>query len=193
MSLDFRNHPSLSQKLWSLPSSYAGATHEKTSVLASRTRDGSILDQSNWDCTIRDLTAISKEGTYVSPDDRLHDHDDGSALGGDWYVTRASHWACGWVEIIHIRPTASIAIKDAAELILTSLEEYPILDEADFNEREDRYISALWNESSIQGRIDAIQRYNRKPMAAVSIFVARKSFHSLPDDFYNYYRDCNLS
>lgn len=75
----------------------------------SRTRDSEPLEESNF--------AVALE-----------------LLGDNVEVHCFNHWACGWFEIIIIRPdTPEIII---AEGIESKLEDYPILDEDDLSMRE---------------------------------------------------------
>jgi hypothetical protein len=60
--------------------------------------------------------------------------DDYDPEGHDHEVHRFTHWACGWFEIILVRPDSACATK--ATMIEDKLENYPILDEFDYSERE---------------------------------------------------------
>tara|TARA_B100000745_G_scaffold271852_1_gene199463 strand:+ start:781 stop:1314 length:534 start_codon:yes stop_codon:yes gene_type:complete len=74
-------------------------------------RDSGLVDTSNWDTAVGDLKELD---------------------GFD--IHRFNHWACGWYEIIIVRP-GSEAYTRALELV-ESLENYPLLDEEDHNNRE---------------------------------------------------------
>lgn len=67
-------------------------------------------------------------------------------LGGEDYETvnvhRFGHWACGWFEIILVKPETEAANK--AEEIETKLENYPVLDENDFSNREFEEAHNVW-------------------------------------------------
>ena len=81
-------------------------------VLLGRNRDSGILDESNWNAALR-------------------------ALGGeseDVQVYRFGHWACGWIEILLIRPDT--AAWDIATEIESAISAYPVLDEEDLSRRE---------------------------------------------------------
>jgi hypothetical protein len=77
-------------------------------------RDSGPLEQSNWEYVIADLE---------------RDHAD-----TDWEINRFGHWACGWFEIILLRPGTSAA--DYATEIADDLQDYCVLDESDFCEKE---------------------------------------------------------
>ena len=66
-------------------------------------------------------------------------------LGGeseDVEVHRFGHWACGWFEIIIVRPD-SPAAKEAEE-IEAALENYPVLDDTAFSELETEEADETW-------------------------------------------------
>ena len=75
-------------------------------------------------------------------------------------VHRFGHWGPGWFEIIIINPKAGKTLK-IAESIKRSLEDYPVLDEMDFYERELEEANEIWANCYNWGeRIDYI-RENR--------------------------------
>lgn len=100
----------LNRKGW--PNSYYGDFPDFY-VFLGRSRDSSILEDSNF-CAALDLLGGESE---------------------DIVIERAGHWACGWVEHIAINPDNSDKVRIAEE-ILERLEDYPVLDEEDFSERE---------------------------------------------------------
>lgn len=105
---------------WSRPSNYCGVQWDGYYVGLSRSRDSDLLAQSNFDALLERLGGESIDDESETP-----------AV----VVARASHWACGWVETILIHETAA----DAVEVLRTAmqdLEDYPVLDEGDFSERE---------------------------------------------------------
>ncbi len=86
----------------------------------SRNRDSGPLDESNFACTLK-------------------------SLGGecdDVQVHRFGHWACGWFEIIIVRPDSAAATE--AEEIETALSDYPVLDDSDYSEREQAAANETW-------------------------------------------------
>lgn len=64
--------------------------------------------------------------------------------GDDVRVHRFGHWACGWFEIIVVRPGTDA--ERAAVDMTASLEDYPILDEEDFTRREDAHAQTIWRD-----------------------------------------------
>ena len=81
-----------------------------------RTRDSGILDQSNFDVALELL---------------------GGEVEGRVEVRSVGHWACGWFDQIMVKNDESNieSIRVLLE-IKSSLEDYPVLDESDYFERE---------------------------------------------------------
>ena len=109
---------------WTMPDHYFGATWpEYYQSGFGRSRDSDCLEQSNF------ATALA-------------------ALGGESdtvLVIRESHWAVGWVEwiAIHQDDDAAIAI---AETLNALREDYPVLDENDWSEREQEEANDVWKQ-----------------------------------------------
>lgn len=101
------------------------------------------------------------------------------ALGGESetvQVHRFGHWACGWFEIIVVAPDTPAAEK--AEEIVDALEDYPIVSEADFSEREWEAKAAYWRACQIAERVELCQK------ARVCVFAARRD--EMPQDVDQY-------
>ena len=81
-------------------------------------------------------------------------------------VHRFGHWGCGWFEIIIVDPTSKHAA--IAQSIKDDLENYPVLNEDDFCEREHESIMGVWSDMSMSDRIDTMHEYG------ASIFAARR-------------------
>lgn len=113
-------------------------------------RDSGCLDQSNFATAV---TALGGESDTVE-------------------VHRFGHWACGWFEIIIVKPdTPQFAL---AEEIENSLADYPILDDSDFSEREWDMVTEYWTGMSVRERAEYCGRCD------ISIFAARRD--ALPED-----------
>jgi len=90
-------------------------------VPAGQNRDSGELDQSNFAAA---LALLGGESDTVQ-------------------VYRFGHWACGWFEIIIVAPNSpAVAI---AEDIAARLEDYPVLDESDFSDREWTSYAESWD------------------------------------------------
>lgn len=57
-------------------------------------------------------------------------------------VLRFGHWACGWFEVIIVKPGTEAY--NVAEKIESDLEDYPILDDNDFSDREYTVACETW-------------------------------------------------
>jgi hypothetical protein len=108
-------------KLWTRPDSYFGAEWPEYYVAYGHHRDSDVLSESNFYSLLRRLGGESE--TVL--------------------VIRESHWAVGWVEWIGIHQSDETAVRIATEC-LEQLEEYPILDDEDFSEREEHECEVMW-------------------------------------------------
>lgn len=140
---------------WKCPSNYMGETYESYYVVYSRHRDSDLITESNWDAIL-------------------------SALGGESetvIVTRASHWAIGWMELLLVHETDSKALEMSDELI-RRIEDYPILNEEDYFTREAEAKNAMWELMNLKERICLCLK------SRVSIFAARHDFLTKDLDMY---------
>lgn len=127
---------------WSHPDHYFGATwpnHYSAGV--GQSRDSDCLERSNFAVMLR---ALGGESDVVT-------------------VVRESHWAVGWVEWIAIEadgtPESDKALQIADEQTAL-LDDYPVLDESDWSEREREEADEVWrNCYNAQERIDYIREH----------------------------------
>ncbi len=99
----------------------------------SITRDSELLSVSNWETMLKCLEE-------KDPDGEGHE------------VHRFGHWGPGWFEIVLIRPDSACFVE--CEEIEGALENYPVLDESDYSEREwtqhgedlAQYVDSLYSE-----------------------------------------------
>lgn len=104
-------------------------------VPVNRARDSGCVDESNFDAALKIL----------------------GGEGDDVEVHRFGHWACGWFEIIIVRPE-SAAAKEACD-IEAALDHYPILDDSDLSERETEAADRVWRDCyTVAARIEYIRR-----------------------------------
>jgi len=113
-----------------------------------RTRDSGPLDDSNVDAA---LSMLGGESDTVE----LH---------------RFGHWGPGWFEIVLCHPF----MRAMAEEVDSKLENYPVLDEEDFSQREWDLVAERWENMSVRDRIHALGRFD------LSIFAARRD--TLPEN-----------
>lgn len=122
---------------WESSEGYIGKDFSGYYIFLRRFRDSDIVEQSNFPIG---LDMIGGESETV-------------------IITRATHWAVGWVEHIMIHESDQTAI-DKAEDILVRLEDYPILDDEDFSAREVDEANSVWlNCYSNQTRIAYIREH----------------------------------
>ena len=118
---------------WTYPDSYAGATfYDFYRSGFGQSRDSDLSEQSNFQVA---LERLGGESETVQ-------------------VTRAGHWAVGWVEGILIHESDDKALRIGDELA-TLVEEYPVLDESDWSQRESDYQDEYFDQSKeeFQGAI----------------------------------------
>ncbi len=113
-------------KRWTMPSHYFGANwpnHYSAGV--GQSRDSDCLEQSNFATMVQLLGGESDVVTIV----------------------RESHWAVGWVEWIALEadgtPESDKAL-EIADQAKARIEDYPVLDESDFSEREQAAADETW-------------------------------------------------
>lgn len=136
-------------KRWTMPDSYFGETWPNYySSGVGQSRDSDCLESSNFATMLKRLGGESE--TVI--------------------VVRESHWAVGWVEWIAIHQDDEKALRIADEA-KADLEDYPVLDEDDFSEREYEAANDVWkNCYSVTERIKYIRDYR-----------SQFEFHSLAD------------
>ena len=96
---------------WSRSKNYIGESYYDYYVLLSRHRDSGLVEESNFNSALK---ALNGESDTVK-------------------VIRASHWLCGWIEMILIHESDKESV-DKGNEIEKVLESYPILDEDAFGE-----------------------------------------------------------
>jgi len=115
-------------KHWTRPSNYMGASWNGWLVFLSRNRDSPLLENHNFETALAAVKPLAVD---------VPDEDSAGVL-----VVSENHWAVGWVEWIAIHESNTAAIA-AAEAIESRLENYPILDEMAYCNREaDAYCEA---------------------------------------------------
>ena len=86
-------------------------------------RDSDVLTRSNWRVQARELDKLDPKG---------EDHE----------AHRFGHWACGWFELVLLRPGSVCATE--AQGWEDALSDYPILDESDFSDLEWQEAHEVW-------------------------------------------------
>lgn len=119
-------------------SNYAGEIpDENWYVVLTRTRDADVLSESNFETALTQLDGESD----------------------DVQIFRFGHWACGYWEALCVNSSNNNKFKIASE-IYESIQNYPVLNEDDFSEREQVKASEIWlNCYNKQDRIDYIRKH----------------------------------
>ena len=139
-------------KLWEHPDSYAGEVFPGEYVFLSRHRDSDCLAESNFHTALKRLGGESDTVT----------------------VNRFHHWAVGWIEQIFIHQDDETALR-RADSMLESLDDYPVLDESDFSQREWERVTSFYEGQNLSARIDDVTAYG------MPCFAARHSLGKLLD------------
>lgn len=123
---------------WTMPAHYAGEIWPAYySAGVGQSRDSGALESSNFAAMLKALGGESETVTIV----------------------RESHWAVGWVEWIAIHQDDENALAIADELC-GRLEDYPVLDEDDWSEREQDEANDVWRDCySVFERIAYIREH----------------------------------
>lgn len=147
-------------KLWNDPRYYVGQTWEGYYVALSQTRDSGTLERSNYRVMLARLREVAAG----------HETPEAEPTVGD---TREGHWACGWVEWIHVWSGDEEAVR-AADEMLARLEDYGVLSEDDWARLEMEEADSCWESMSLADRVVACRRFD------VSVFAARRA--EVPSD-----------
>lgn len=130
---------------WTMPRDYFGATwpnHYSAGV--GQSRDSDALERSNFAYMLK---ALGGESDVVT-------------------VVRENHWAVGWVEWIAIEDDGSeesaIAL-ETADRLRGKLDDYPVLDESDWSEREMEEANEVWKSCyNWRERIEYIRKHRNQ-------------------------------
>jgi len=109
--------PGLGMSAFDSAANYRGVDLSDWVVGFGQNRDSELLTQSNFAASLDEL---------------------GGEQDGIVEVVRIGHWACGWVEQIHVHKSAT----DKLIMLLAQIgryHNYPVLDDSDYSEREMEY------------------------------------------------------
>ena len=121
---------------WKYPRDYIGEDYTGYLVVGiGRNRDSGPLENSNYE------TALAELNKAALPLERDWPH---AEVGGPPVLeVSAKHWAVGWIEYLLVHPDAKAVVRRAREL-RAQLEDYPVLDENDFSDREYEEYQENW-------------------------------------------------
>lgn len=129
-------------KPWSCPQNYCGSEYpDYYRTGFGQSRDSGLLERCNFSAALDRLGGETPRGVIV---------------------TRASHWACGWVESILVHKSAYAKLRTADGLREYVDETYPILDEDGYYE--------LQNEE----REETVQTYSAEFVTEIETLLGRK-------------------
>jgi len=135
----------------------------------SESRDADIMTQSNFQAAL-EILGGKKENVVE--------------------VRRCGHWACGWFNQIMVNSKNKNAVKKLLEIKLL-LEEYPILDESDFYERESEAMDDCfknYESEFIQNAIKDLSKATDVPHAILTTLENSDAFKILVHEVYRH--DC---
>jgi len=157
----------LSDNAWKHPQHYFGFSPEGDYLIASKHRESTLLDQSNYRVAMRILSEVSANEAQECQGER---DSQGYIVRPDWvYDWRARHSMVGWVDYLMIRKDAPESVLIAAAEIASSLSDYPVLSEDDYINMQYEAIENHWENLSIKERIEYCKD------AGESIFAARNA------------------
>lgn len=125
---------------WTLPSNYAGAQwpdHYGSGF--GQSRDSDCMEESNF-ATV--LKALAKLPPFIHPLNASGEMDNEIESR---QVIHESHWAVGWVEWIAIHEADTAAL-ELCDKLRGDYENYPVLDESDYSERESDAANTIWRD-----------------------------------------------
>ena len=168
-------------KPYTRPTCYAGKTWEGWLVGLGRHRESALLTHVNFEVFWEQvLQASDSEISILEPNMGW----DGTAMEiSPVYLVRESHCLVGWVEWIAIHPSDTSAVAKAQEL-MELLNQYPVLDEDRWSEREMLSIEEYWINCSLQGRIEHCRECGESIFAARQIYPTEKVYNWLRDTWY---------
>lgn len=136
---------------WTRPSNYMGASWpDYYGCGFGQSRDSDELEQSNFAQVLRELAKLPPF-VYSAPD---CDNEIESRQ-----VVRESHWAVGWVEWIAIHEADTAAL-ELCDRLRERYENYPVLNEEDFSERETESANIIWKDCYNQReRVEYVRKY----------------------------------
>lgn len=124
-------------KRWEMPSCYFGAQWpDYYGAGFGQSRDSGCLEESNFACVLAALKALPPF-VYSAPD---CDNEIESRQ-----VIRESHWAVGWVEWIAIHEADTAAL-ELCDRLRGEANDYPVLNEEDYSEREQAAADTTWKD-----------------------------------------------
>ncbi len=152
------------------PKNYVGADTSESIGVLTRGRDSDILVESNFE-TALEMLGGEKEGKVE--------------------IIRIGHWACGWIEYLAVYKTYFPGIKIAMQ-IQASLENYAVLDENDYYERQREAMEDTFKSYAPEFKENAVKCLQMKtdvPLEILEEIKDTKAFEILV--IHAYENDCS--
>lgn len=122
---------------WERPDCYIGAEYPEYYVVIARTGQSGALEQSNFETAYESLAPL-----------------------GGVLIQTSKHWACGFIDLLLVHEDHEQTLY-AADDLLRALEDYPVLDEEDFYNREQEEADESWQWYSERERLQHAREYGK--------------------------------
>lgn len=134
------NDSVLTDRQWQYESNYGGKDYRGYYVIYTKTRDSDLIEESNYPIILKSLTTIwdSLTSRKSYSERRLNDYP-------PIVDARFNHFLCGYYDAILVHRSAPIEILLKAIELIEAIENYSILDESDYSERELDQAEGYWN------------------------------------------------
>lgn len=168
---------------WSTPNHYVGFNPIGDYLLYGRNRDSNILTNSNFEVMAERLLKKASQLPPAPPEQDAYGHE----YPDGWvYTFTASCWAQGWREYLLLRTVENPPdgyqelVEYANEMFGSLMNDYPVLDDDVYSERQDEALMGYWNGLSMSERVQLCQEHGH------SIFSARRNYppERVWDDWY---------
>lgn len=152
-------------KQWHSGGDYGGTDYSYCYCVIQHNRDSDLLTESNW-YTAEKLFKDEFGGECSEEGEET------------WFIARFNHWACGWLEMLFVPIAGKPEIIEFANNMALRLEDYPILDDDDYYQRENDAIWDYWKSLSYTEKRALCKEKQVKYVAG-----------DIPEDLYEYLRD----
>jgi hypothetical protein len=146
---------------WEWPSDYGGEDLSEFYMCLTHTRDSDLLEESNWDCILKQYPETFDEETNQGI-----------------RVVRFGHWACGWFEQIMVHESDFDSLK-RMDCVREALNNYLVWDDEDYSRREYEE-----QEQNVKWEIDDYIRHHSQEDIELSD-------NQIEQMIYWYCQDCN--
>jgi len=170
----------LADNKWEHPKDYFGFSPDGDYLIASKHRESSILEKSNYEVADKILRdAVRNESIEYNGNEK---DGQGYIVRPDWvYDWRAGHSMIGWIDYLMVRKDAPESILIAAAEIVCSLSDYPVLSDDDYSAMRYQAVEDYWEDAVLPERIDICKDAKESIFAARDKYPRRSILDSLLD------------